>query len=70
MSDLDEIQTEVFHPTLDFSTASVLAVLSCSIFAFALLVQISIFRMLLRKKGRTVNKIILCQQVTNPRIQL
>ncbi len=64
MTKLSDIQVKRFDVLLETEVAIPLAIFSSLVYSLNLFVSINVFRLLARKKGRDVNRIIFYQQVT------
>ncbi len=60
---LSTMELKRFDPLLDIDEAIASSVLSSCLYLLTLLVHCNIFKLLRRKKGRAVNRIIFYQQV-------
>ncbi len=63
LKNVSHLELEMFDPTLDPVYATVLAIFQAAIRIYAILTHWSIFKLLDRKKGRAINKMLYFQQV-------
>ncbi len=63
--DLTNLDLDRFDVVLDTKEAVLSALFSGTLYLLSFFVHLNVFKLLQRKKGRAVNKIIYCQQVKN-----